>query len=264
MSQEKFEQAISYFKAGNKKQASELLLEIVDVEPINVDAWFGLALCTDDLEKKKYFLKKVLEIKPLHSKASQLLEEINSTSTAKTPDPIKKQNFPLFKVITSILIGVLVLCVAWLFSKVYILEKTLTQTQTELASTIDTLSYVQSLAENADRYAHSHNNFSDNRLKVNISPLKDPLQGVLSLNGVTFYWNTSDYPELGLNNDPQVGFIAQELEKIYPELVHTDENGYKTVDYVKLIPILTEAIKQQQLMITDLQKEITELRNITK
>jgi len=68
--------------------------------------------------------------------------------------------------------------------------------------------------------------------------------------------NTTKYPDLGLSNDPQIGFIAQELEQVYPELVSSDQNGYKTVDYVKLIPVLVEAIKQQQLMMIDLQHQI--------
>lgn len=285
MSQEKFQQAINLFKAGNKKQAGDLLLEVVNANPRNAEAWFGLALCTDDMKKKKYFLEKVIELNPQHSKASQLLEKFETAKPVESSNKVRNQSFPIANAITSILIGVLVLCVAWLFYKVNILEKSLLQTQNDLAatqtelnntqlelsntrsalaSTIDTLAYVQAIAENANRFAHSHNNFSDSRLKVNISPIKDPLQGLLSLNGVTFYWNTADYPELELNSDPQIGFIAQELEQVYPELVHTDENGFKTVDYVKLIPVLTEAIKQQQLMIIDLQKEITKLRKTTK
>ncbi len=115
------------------------------------------------------------------------------------------------------------------------------------------------MAENADHYSHSHNSFSDIRLKTNISEIKDPLNGILSLNGVTFLWNTAEYPGLGLNNDPQIGFIAQELEQVYPELVSSDENGYKTVDYVKLIPVLVEALKEQQLMIINLQQHVENL-----
>jgi hypothetical protein len=200
--------------------------------------------------------------------------------TTESLNNLGKQGFSKVNVLTYVLIGILVLCVGWLFYKVNTLEKALVQTQSEfdstrssllqtqseldstrstLVSTIDKLTYVQALAENADQYAHSHNNFSDSRLKMKISPITDPLQGILLLNGVTFYWNTSDYPELQLSNNQQIGLIAQELEQVYPELVSSDENGYKTVDYVKIIPVLVEAIKQQQLMIVNLQEGIGNL-----
>lgn len=278
MSNDKFEQAINLYKAGNKERARELLLEVVNMEPNNAEAWLGLAICTEDLEKKKEFLEKVIEINPSHSKAKQLLQGIHNTSDstenfAVRPIPAQKKNVSMYKVVTSVLIGLLILCVGWLFYKVYNLEKTLIKTQAELLqvqselsntqivldSVSRTLSYVKAVAENADRYAHSHSIFSDSRLKMNIAPIADPLQGVMSLNGITFYWNTSDHPDLGFNNERQFGFIAQEVEQIYPELVHT-ENGYKTVNYVELIPILTEAIKQQQMMILDLQTEISRMR----
>ncbi|MEW6181106.1 MAG: tail fiber domain-containing protein [Chloroflexota bacterium] len=187
--------------------------------------------------------------------------------TSETLNNIERQRISKSTVLVSVLIGILVLSVFSLFYKVNVLEKTLEATSYKvntlegtLEATIDELSYVKALAVNADQYAHSHEIYSDSRLKVNISPIKDPLQAILSLNGVTFFWNTSDYPELGLSNEPQIGFIAQELEQVYPELVHVHENGYKTIDYVSLIPVLTEAIKQQQLMIVELQKEIIELR----
>jgi thioredoxin-like negative regulator of GroEL len=51
MTQEKFQQAIDLFKAGNRKQVSGLLLEVVKSDSGNAEAWFGLALCTDVTEK---------------------------------------------------------------------------------------------------------------------------------------------------------------------------------------------------------------------
>lgn len=81
MSQEKFQQAVNLFKSGSKKQAGELLLEIVESDSSNAEAWYGLALCTDVMEKKKFYLDKVLEINPQHSKALQLSEKIGHCST---------------------------------------------------------------------------------------------------------------------------------------------------------------------------------------
>jgi len=55
------------------------------------------------------------------------------------------------------------------------------------------------------------------------------------------------------NAEKQIGVIAQEVEAIYPELVSTDENGYKSVSYEKFTPILIEAIKEQQAIIDELK-----------
>lgn len=62
----------------------------------------------------------------------------------------------------------------------------------------------------------------------------------------------------------QLGFSAQEVEKFFPEVVMTDENGYKSVDYGRLTPVLVEAMKEQQQQINALQEQIDELKKIVK
>ena len=52
-----------------------------------------------------------------------------------------------------------------------------------------------------------------------------------------------------------MGFIAQELEKSFPQLVHTNQEGEKSVDYSRMAPILVEAIKEQQVQIEQLKSE---------
>ncbi len=101
---------------------------------------------------------------------------------------------------------------------------------------------------------------SDGRVKQDIGTLVDPLARVLSLRGVTFRYDTANYPELGLHDQPQIGFLAQELEQVYPQAVTTRKDGFKAVNYALLVPVLVEAIKQQQGMITDLQDQIRDLR----
>lgn len=101
---------------------------------------------------------------------------------------------------------------------------------------------------------------SDRQLKKNITPIKDALNGVLSLQGVNYSYDAATHPELGLSTEPQVGFIAQELEQVYPELVVTRDNGFKAVNYAQLVPVLVEAIKQQQAMIEELQQHMNELQ----
>jgi hypothetical protein len=105
---------------------------------------------------------------------------------------------------------------------------------------------------------------SDRRLKKDISTIQGALTGVLSLQGVTYRYDTAKYPEMGLRNGPQIGFIAQDLEQVYPELVTTKENGFKAVNYAQLVPALVEAIKEQQSMIADLQEQVNALQHAAK
>lgn len=94
---------------------------------------------------------------------------------------------------------------------------------------------------------------SDIRFKKNIKPLSEALSKIKNINGVTYNWKADEFPDKNFNDEVQIGVIAQELEKVYPELVHTDKEGYKSVDYSHLTPILIEAIKEQQEVIETLK-----------
>jgi hypothetical protein len=86
-------------------------------------------------------------------------------------------------------------------------------------------------------------NPSDRRYKEHITTIPNALANVIKLRGVT-YTIKNEFKNKGLGTGIQVGVIAQELEQVYPQLVQTDANGYKAVDYAKLCPILIEAIKE--------------------
>ena len=101
---------------------------------------------------------------------------------------------------------------------------------------------------------------SDAKFKTNVKPLKNSLSGIKQLQGVYFDWKTTEYPEKEFSTKKQIGFIAQEVEEIYPELVETDENGNKSVAYAKLVPVLVEAIKDQQRTIGAQQQALEEQR----
>ncbi len=101
---------------------------------------------------------------------------------------------------------------------------------------------------------------SDKGLKQDVSGIGSALAGVLALRGVTFRYNTTKYPKLGLSDQPQIGFLAQELEQVFPQLVTTGKDGLKAVNYYELVPVLVEAIKQQQAMIEDLQAQVKDLQ----
>ena len=86
---------------------------------------------------------------------------------------------------------------------------------------------------------------SDRRYKRDITPLQNVLQNVLNLSGYTYFWRREEFKEKNFTADRQLGFIAQEVEALYPEMVLTDEKtGYKSVDYSRMTPVLLEAIKE--------------------
>ena len=95
---------------------------------------------------------------------------------------------------------------------------------------------------------------SDNRLKENISNIDEPLKKLSYINGVEFDW----IPKEGIhsNEGHDIGVIAQEIEKILPELVTTRENGYKAVRYEKIVALLIEAVKEQQSQIDELKNKL--------
>jgi len=87
---------------------------------------------------------------------------------------------------------------------------------------------------------------SDINLKTNISQIADPLEKVMQIRGVTFNWKEG--------NRNSAGVIAQEIEKVLPELVHGEET--KTVNYNGLIGLLIECVKKQQEEIDELKKKV--------
>lgn len=97
---------------------------------------------------------------------------------------------------------------------------------------------------------------SDARYKTHIAPLINALDKVCALRGVTFDWRTQQFPDMRFGKERQIGFIAQEVEKTLPELVSKDKNGYRAVDYSKVVPVLVEAVKAQQQQIADLKQQV--------
>jgi len=100
---------------------------------------------------------------------------------------------------------------------------------------------------------------SDARLKTNVQTLKNSLDIVLALNPVEFDWKeiTPEYDwfvENGITHS--IGFIAQEVKQLVPEIVILKDNGYYTIDYPKINALLVEGIKEQQVFIDEVEKDI--------
>ena len=83
-------------------------------------------------------------------------------------------------------------------------------------------------------------------LKDNVTTITDALSKVLNLRGVEF-----DYKESGQHN---IGLVAEEVEKVLPDLVHDNDNGIKSLAYSNIVAVLVEAVK-------DLKKEIDVLKS---
>ena len=105
---------------------------------------------------------------------------------------------------------------------------------------------------------------SDSRWKRDLEKINNALPSVLKLQGYEYSWRTDDYPDMNFDNERQIGLIAQDVEKIYPELVRTDDKGYKAVSYEKLTVILLESLKEQQKQIDEQMERIEKLEELVK
>ena len=95
---------------------------------------------------------------------------------------------------------------------------------------------------------------SDERLKENIQPIENALTKVEAISGNTYDWKKG-FETIHSNKGRDVGVIAQELEKILPEVVTERETGYKAVNYEKIVPLLIEAIKELSAKIKELENK---------
>jgi hypothetical protein len=114
---------------------------------------------------------------------------------------------------------------------------------------------------NGDITANSIAGTSDVRFKTNIRSVSSALDKIKQLRGVYFNWNQKAFPEKDFGAQDELGFIAQEVEKIVPEIVIKDKtkDEYRSVKYDKLVALLVEAIKEQQKQINSLKYKVNKL-----
>ena len=108
------------------------------------------------------------------------------------------------------------------------------------------------------------NETSDERWKKDIQTIENALPKVLAMRGVNYNWRTQEFPEKNFDSGLQLGLIAQEVEKVIPEVVDTDDKGFKSVEYSKLVALLLEAIKDQQKQIAKQEADIAALKSDNK
>jgi hypothetical protein len=85
---------------------------------------------------------------------------------------------------------------------------------------------------------------SDARLKQDIRPLNPVLASLLALQPVRFRYRTAEFPERHFSTEPTMGLIAQDVERVFPELVTEDDKGYKGIHYEQLPVLLLEGVKE--------------------
>ncbi len=105
-------------------------------------------------------------------------------------------------------------------------------------------------------------NYSDERAKTNIKTIDNGLTTILNLRPVSYNWKqtmtlsrTSEKTDLAADveneHKTKIGFIAQEVEKIFPEAVMTDTEGRKLINYVAIIPLLVQSIQELQSQVNE-------------
>jgi len=128
-------------------------------------------------------------------------------------------------------------------------------------------------------YTGSFGTASDRQLKKSINSINSAVDRLKKVRGVRYQHKIKEYPNMGLGEGEQYGFVAQELEKEFPQLVQekvfntqaaskkepdmkakADHEKFKTVNYPELIPVLVEAIKEQQKEIDMLKKKVNNLQ----
>jgi hypothetical protein len=129
---------------------------------------------------------------------------------------------------------------------------------------------------------------SDERLKTEIKPLESSIDKIIKLNPISFKYSAEEFKlkksieakentdisdsiyieldsvDLAFCNNTKFGFSAQEIQEVYPELVIADTYGYLSIDYNGIIPILVNAIKEQQELITRLSERLAKLEEIKR
>ena len=108
---------------------------------------------------------------------------------------------------------------------------------------------------NGVTFSYSGYQSSDLKFKTNITPIDSPLQKILQIDSVAFNWKTEEYQEKDFPEGRHYGMIADDVEKVLPEVIKEGTNGEKGIAYAEIVPVLIEAIKE-------LQKQIDQLKSV--
>src|SRR5262249_54915568 len=98
---------------------------------------------------------------------------------------------------------------------------------------------------------------SDERLKQNIESFAPVLDKLIQLQPVSYEWKADEHPEYHFGPERTSGLIAQDVERLFPEMVGADEHGYRTVNYSHLPLLLLQAVRDLKAENEDLRRDST-------
>ncbi len=107
--------------------------------------------------------------------------------------------------------------------------------------------------------AGSLTQLSDARLKQHIIPLSSTINALKKINAYSYYWK-----DINRDKDQQIGLLAQEVDKVFPQLVKKDTAGLMSVNYSGFVPLLIKGMQEQQEMIEYMQKRMELLEEQNK
>ncbi|KAE9244633.1 hypothetical protein PF004_g5592 [Phytophthora fragariae] len=109
-------------------------------------------------------------------------------------------------------------------------------------------------------YAVTHTNTSDRRLKTAIKNLTAAQETIRRLRPVTYEWRRDEFPSRNFPTGVFPGFLADEVEQILPDLVQQDGDGWKSMDYVGIVPHLVRAVQEMQDQLEASQAQMTRMQ----
>ena len=204
---------------------NELDSEIGTISSLTTDSTTDLVTAINELETNHNALDAAAQKEGADIHVSNVYVDSNNSTSSHTGEKIRLyDNSGSFNIVS-----------------------TTTGTSTEILSISTGLSKIFSIDGSGDSvFAGDITAFgspSDINMKKNIAPIEDALDKVMQIGGYTF-----DFKEEFIKNDKQkkkqVGVIAQEIEKVLPELINEADDGYKRVDYDRIIALLIQAVKE--------------------
>lgn len=103
---------------------------------------------------------------------------------------------------------------------------------------------------------------SDFRFKRDIHNLNNSLSSIRRMQGVRYYFRSDEFPNRNFATTEQFGFIADDIEKIEPSLITLDKEGYRHLSYSRIIPIVVEAVKEQDVQQEELKSHISNVDSL--
>jgi len=123
-------------------------------------------------------------------------------------------------------------------------------------SEVRSLNYMAGFVKSTSQ---SYAELSDINMKTDIVHIEDALAKTMTLQGVSFSWDTINNPNRNLSEGTHLGLIAQEVQPVFPEVVSTDANGYLYIDYSSLVPVLIESVKDLKYINDSLNQRLNDM-----